>query len=162
MSYLYLVLKYWRECIIAVLAFLLLICLFIQNHQAAEIKDQKQQHADYITQQQLATERAKVQAAQQEKVWAEQITKAEQSYNVKIKQIQSDATAAQSSANSLSKQLNEANKRLSTASRETSNEYCATLGNVFERSIEEYTKMARYADEHRVNEEKLSEAWPSD
>ncbi len=33
MSYLYLVLKYWRECIIAVLAFLLLICLFIQNHQ---------------------------------------------------------------------------------------------------------------------------------
>lgn len=162
MTYLYLAAKFWRECIIAVLAFLLLICLFIQNHQAAEIKDQKQQHADYITQQQLATERAKVQAAQQEKVWAEQITKAEQNYNAKIKQINADAIAAQSSANSLSKQLNEANKRLSTASRETSNEYCATLGNVFERSIEEYTKMARYADEHRVNEEKLSEAWPSD
>ena len=160
MSYLYLVLKYWRECIIAVLAFLLLICLFIQNHQAAEIKDQKRLHANYITQQQLAAEKSKVQAAQQEKVWAEQITKAEQNYNAKIKQIESDASDAQSSANSLSKQLNEANKRLSTASRETSNEYCATLGNVFERSIEEYTKMARYADEHRANEERLSDAWP--
>ena len=160
MSYLYLVLKYWRECIIAVLAFLLLICLFIQNHQAAEIKDQKRLHANYITQQQLAAEKSKVQAAQQEKVWAEQITKAEQNYNAKIKQIESDASDAQSSANSLSKQLNEANKRLSTASRETSNEYCATLGNVFERSIEEYTKMARYADEHRANEERLSGAWP--
>ena len=66
MSYLYLVLKYWRECIIAVLAFLLLICLFIQNHQAAEIKDQKRLHANYITQQQLAAEKSKVQAAQQE------------------------------------------------------------------------------------------------
>ena len=162
MTYLYLATKFWRECIIAVLAFLLLICLFIQNHQAAEIKDQKQQHADYVTQQEIAAEKSKVQAAQQEKVWAEQITKAEQNYNAKIKQIESDASDAQSSANSLSKQLNEANKRLSTASRETSNEYCATLGNVFERSIEEYTKMARYADEHRVNEEKLSEAWPSD
>uniref|UniRef100_UPI003008544B hypothetical protein n=1 Tax=Acinetobacter ursingii TaxID=108980 RepID=UPI003008544B len=162
MTYLYLAAKFWRECIIVFLAFLLLICMFVQNHQAAEIKDQKQQHADYVTQQQLAAEKAKVQAAQQEKIWAEQITKAEQNYNVKIKQVQSDAIAAQSSANSLSKQLNEANKRLSTASRETSNEYCATLGNVFERSIEEYTKMARYADEHRVNEEKLSEAWPSD
>ncbi len=162
MSYLYLVLKYWRECIIAVLAFLLLICLFIQNHQAAEIKDQKRLHANYITQQQLAAEKSKVQAAQQEKVWAEQITKAEQNYNAKIKQIESDASDAQSSANSLSKQLSIAKQRLSAASRETSDEYCATLGNVFERSIEEYTKMARYADEHRVNEEKLSEAWPSD
>ncbi len=162
MTYLYLATKYWRECIIVALAFLLLICLFIQNHQAAEIKDQKQQHADYITQQQLATEKAKVQAAQQEKVWAEKITKAEQSYNVKVKQIQSDADFARSSANSLSKQLASAKQRLSTASRETGDEYCGTLGNVFERSIEEYTKMARYADEHRANEERLSGAWPSD
>lgn len=160
MSYLYLVLKYWRECIIAVLAFLLLICLFIQNHQAAEIKDQKRLHANYITQQQLAAEKSKTQAAQQEQKWAEQITKAEQNYNAKIKQIESDAGDAQSSANSLSKQLSIAKQRLSAASRETSDEYCATLGNVFERSIEEYTKMARYADEHRANEERLSNAWP--
>ncbi|MCU4495275.1 hypothetical protein KTI55_01635 [Acinetobacter ursingii] len=162
MTYLYLAAKYWRECIIVVLAFLLLICLFIQNHQVSELKDQKKQHADYVTEQQLAAEKAKADAAIQEKLWSEKITQAEQNYHAKIKQIQSDAIAAQSSANSLSKQLNEANKRLSSASRETSNEYCATLGNLFERSIEEYTKMARYADEHRANEEKLSEAWPSD
>ena len=161
MTYLYLAAKYWRECIIVALAFLLLICLFIQNHQAAEIKDQKQLHADYVAAQELAIAKAKADATIQEKIWAEQITKAEQNYNAKIKQINADAIAAQSSANSLSKQLASAKQRLSTASRETSNEYCATLGNVFERSIEEYTKMARYADEHRVNEEKLSEAWPS-
>ncbi|WP_151817353.1 hypothetical protein [Acinetobacter ursingii] len=160
MTYLYLAAKFWRECIIVFLAFLLLICMFIQNHQAAEIKDQKQQHADYVTQQEIAAEKSKVQAAQQEKVWAEQITKAEQNYNAKIKQIESDASDAQSSANSLSKQLSIAKQRLSAASRETSDEYCATLGNVFERSIEEYTKMARYADEHRANEERLSDAWP--
>lgn len=147
------------------LIIVLLICCLFQSCQvnklAGEIKTLKQQHADYITQQKLAVEKAKIQAAQQEKVWAEKITKAEQSYNVKVKQIQSDADFARSSADSLSKQLSIAKQRLSAASRETSNEYCATLGNVFERSIEEYTKMARYADEHRVNEEKLSEAWPS-
>ncbi len=162
MTYLYLATKYWRECIIVALAFLLLICLFIQNHQAAEIKDQKQQHADYVTQQEIAAEKSKTQAAQQEQKWAEQITQAEQNYNAKIKQIESDASDAQSSANSLSKQLSIAKQRLSAASRETSDEYCGTLGNVFERSIEEYTKMARYADEHRANEERLSGAWPSD
>lgn len=162
MTYLYLAAKFWRECIIVFLAFLLLICMFVQNHQAGQIKTLEQQRADYIIQQKLAAEKSKTQAAQQEQKWAEQITQAEQNYNVKIKQVQSDAIAAQSSANSLSKQLSIAKQRLSTASRETSDEYCATLGNVFERSIEEYTKMARYADEHRVNEEKLSEAWPSD
>lgn len=160
MAYLYLAAKFWRECIIVVLAFLLLICLFVQNHQAAEIKDQKQLHADYVAAQEVSIAKAKADAAIQEKTWAEKITKAEQNYNVKIKKIQSDATAAQSAANSLSKQLSIAKQRLSAASRETSDEYCATLGNVFERSIEEYTKMARYADEHRANEERLSDAWP--
>jgi len=148
------------------LIIILLICCLFQlrqvNQLAGEIKTLKQQHADYVTQQQLATEKAKTQAAQNERRWAERITQTEQNYNVKIKQIQSDATAAQSSANSLSKQLASAKQRLSAASREASDEYCTTLGNVFERSVEEYTKMARYADEHRANEERLSGAWPSD
>ena len=161
MAYLYLAAKFWRECIIVVLAFLLLICLFIQNHQAAEIKDQKRLHANYITQQQLAAEKSKVQAAQQEKVWAEQITKAEQNYNVKIKQVQSDAIAAQSSANSLSKQLASAKQRLSAASKQTSDQYTATLSDVFEQCVDKYREVAQRADEHRANEEKLSEAWPS-
>ena len=160
MTYLYLATKFWRECIIAVLAFLLLICLFIQNHQAAEIKDQKQQHADYITQQQLATERAKVQAAQQEKVWAEQITKAEQNYNVKIKQINADADSARSSADSLSKQLARAKQRLSAASRETVIEYADSSSDILESCITEYRNVAQKADEHAADAERLSNAWP--
>ena len=39
MSYLYLVLKYWRECIIAVLAFLLLITLMLLNIKTGKLKD---------------------------------------------------------------------------------------------------------------------------
>lgn len=160
MSYLYLALKFWRECIIVFLAFLLLICLFIQNHQADELKDQKQQHADYITQQQLAAEKAKANAATQEKAWAEKITKAEQNYNAKIKQINADAADAQSSANSLSKQLSIAKQRMSTATKETSDRYTTKLSDVFEQCINEYREVAQRADEHRANEEKLSNAWP--
>ncbi len=148
------------------LIIILLICCLFQlrqvNQLAGEIKTLKQQHADYITQQQLATERAKVQAAQQEKVWAEQISKAEQNYNAKIKQIQSDADSARSSADSLSKQLARAKQRLSTASRETNNQYTSTLSDVFEQCVEKYREVAQRADEHRANEERLSGAWPSD
>lgn len=74
MTYLYLAAKFWRECIIVILAILLLICLFIQNHQATEIKDQKQQHADYVAAQELIIAKAKANAATQEKAWAEKIT----------------------------------------------------------------------------------------
>ena len=160
MAYLYLATKYWRECIIVALAFLLLICLFIQNHQAAEIKDQKQLHADYVAAQELAIAKAKADATIQEKVWSEKITKAEQNYNAKIKQIQSDAIAAQSSANSLSKQLNEANKRLSAASRETVIEYADSSSDILESCITEYRNVAQKADEHAADAERLSEAWP--
>ncbi|PZT87743.1 MAG: hypothetical protein DI627_05725 [Acinetobacter sp.] len=146
------------------LIIILLICCLFQlrqvNQLAGEIKTLKQQHANYITQQQLAAEKSKVQAAQQEKVWAEQITKAEQNYNVKIKQVQSDAIAAQSSANSLSKQLNEANKRLSTASRETVIEYADSSSDILESCITEYRNVAQKADEHAADAERLSNAWP--
>ena len=39
MSYLYLVLKFWRECIIVVLAFLLLITLMLLNVKTGKLKD---------------------------------------------------------------------------------------------------------------------------
>ncbi|WP_151982399.1 hypothetical protein [Acinetobacter guerrae] len=161
MAYLYLAAKFWRECIIVVLAFLLLICLFVQNHQAAEIKDQKQLHADYVAAQEVSIAKAKADAAIQEKTWAEKITKAEQNYNVKIKKIQSDATAAQSAANSLSKQLSIAKQRLSSSSSETNNQYTSTLSDVFEQCVEKYREVAQRADEHRANEKKLSDAWIS-
>ncbi|HFG6923726.1 hypothetical protein [Acinetobacter baumannii] len=152
--------KYWREIIIGFLAFLLLICLFIQNHQASEIIDLKQQHADYVAVQQLSIAKAQAEADIKEKQWAEKLVKAEQNYNVKIKQIQSDANNAQSATNSLSKQLASAKQRLSTTPRETTDQYTTTLSDVFEQCIGEYREVAQRADEHRVNEEKLSEAWP--
>lgn len=150
--------KRWTLIII-----LLIFCLFQSsqvNKLAGQIKTLKQQHADYITQQQLATEKAKVQAAQQEKVWAEQITQAEQNYNVKIKQIQSDADSARSSANSLSKQLIIAKQRLSSASRETVIEYADSSDNLLEACTAEYRFMAQKADEHAADAGRLNGAWP--
>lgn len=155
MTYLYLAVKAWREILIGLLAFLLPICLVLLNHKTGQIEKFKQ--AEIIQQAEIA--KAKADAINKEKQWSDQLLKAEQNYNAKIKQIQTDANTARDSANSLSKQLKVANSRLSTATRETNNQYCTTLGNVFERSIEEYTKMARYADEHRANEERLIESW---
>ena len=151
--------KRWTLIII-----LLIFCLFQScqvNNQAGQIKTLKQQHADYITQQQLATEKAKVQAAQNERRWAEQITQAEQNYNAKVKQIQSDADSARSSAYSLSKQLASAKQRVSTAPRETVVEYANTNSDILESCITEYRTVAQKADEHAADAERLNESWPS-
>lgn len=152
--------KRWTLIIILLICCLFQSCQVNNNNQAGQIKNLKQQHADYITQQQLATEKAKVQAAQQEKVWAEQIMQVEQNYHAKIKQIQSDADSARSSADSLSKQLVSAKQRVSTASRETIIEYSNTGSDVLESCITEYRAVAQKADEHAADAERLSEAWP--
>lgn len=147
------------------LIIILLICCLFQscqvNQQAGRIKTLKQQHADYITQQELTAEKAKVQAAQQERRWAEQITQAEHNYNAKIKQIQFDADSARSSADSLSKQLSIAKQRVSTAPRETIIEYSNTGSDILESCITEYRAVAQKADEHAASQRRLEDMWPT-
>ncbi|ENV18718.1 hypothetical protein [Acinetobacter guillouiae] len=158
MTYLYLAVKAWREILIGLLAFLLFICLALLNHKSGQIEKYKQ--AEIILQAENA--KARADAAIKEKQWSEQQLKAEQNYNAKIKQIESDADLAQSSADSLSKQLKVANSRLSSASKETIIEYTNTNSDILENCITEYRTVAEKADEHAADAERLIEGWPSD
>lgn len=85
MIYLAVVLKFWRECIIALLAFLLTACLLLLSHKDIEIQQQKLDHASYVQKQtqtyldavqQQQIEMNKV-SADYEKLKAEQATKVE-------------------------------------------------------------------------------------
>ena len=158
MTYLYLAVKAWREILIGLLAFLLIVCLGLLNHKTGQIEKYKQ--AEII----LQAENAKVKAdsALKEKQWSEQQLKAEQNYNAKIKQIKSDADLAQSIANSLSKQLKIASSRLSSASTKTIISYSESTNKLLENCTAEYIWMAERADAERVDKEKLDEAWPSE
>ncbi|MFW2073981.1 hypothetical protein ACG9Y7_11205 [Acinetobacter gerneri] len=155
MTYLYLAVKAWREILIGLLAFLLLICIALLNNKTGQIEKFKQ--AEIIQQAEIA--KAKADAAVKEKQWSDQLLKAEQNYNAKIKQIQTDANTAAASANSLSKQLKIANERMSTASREAIVEYTNTNSDILENCIIEYRTMAKAADEHTADARRLSEAW---
>ncbi|MFW1993735.1 hypothetical protein ACG904_02080 [Acinetobacter guillouiae] len=158
MTYLYLVVKSWREILIGFLAFLLLICLALLNHKAGQIE--KYKHAEIVLQAENA--KAKADSAIKEKQWSEQQLKAEQNYNAKIKQIESDADLAQSNADSLSKQLKIAGSRLSSASKETIVEYTIANSDILENCITEYRTVAEKADGHAADAERLRDAWPSE
>ena len=78
---LFLIISKWREILIGLLAFLLIICLGLLNHKTGQIDKYKQ--AEIILQAEIA--KAKASASLKEKQWSEQQLKAEQNYNAKIK-----------------------------------------------------------------------------
>ena len=155
---LFLIISKWREILIGLLAFLLIICLALLNHKTGQIEKYKQ--TEIILQAENA--KAKASAVLKEKQWSEQQLKAEQNYNAKIKQIESDADIAQSSADSLSKQLKIANSRLSSATKETVIEYTTANSDILQDCIAEYRTVAEKADGHAADAERLREAWPSE
>ena len=155
---LFMIISKWRDILIGLLAFLLFICLALLNYKTGQIEKYKQ--AEIVLQAENA--KAKTSAVLKEKQWSEQQLKAEQNYNVKIKQIESDSRIAIANANSLSKQLKVANSRLSSATCKAKTEYIEIESNVLSYCVREYTKMAERADAERVDKEKLDEAWPSE
>ena len=155
MTYLLLALKCWRECLIALIAFLILCLLMILNHKDHSIEKLKQEHISYVQTQTELNLKAQVAAREKEKEYRNQIILAERNYSEKIKQISHDARIAESHANSLSKQLATANKRLSTATREAETEYVQKLSNVFDQCVTEYRKVAERADGHEADVERM-------
>ena len=155
---LFLIISKWRDILIGLLAFLLLICLALLNHKTGQIEKYKQ--TEIILQAENA--KAKASAVLKEKQWSEQQLKAEQNYNAKIKQIESDSRIANASADSLSKQLKIAGSRLSSSTKETIVEYTIANSDILENCITEYRTVAEKADGHAADAERLREAWPSE
>jgi hypothetical protein len=154
MIWIFKALSKWREILIGLLAFLLIICLALLNHKTGQ--NEKYKQAEIILQAENA--KAKADSAIKEKQWAEQQLKVEQNYNAKIKQIESDSRLANASADSLSKQLKIASSRLSSATCKAKTEYIEIESNVLSYCVREYTKMAERADAERIDKERLDEA----
>ena len=160
--------KFYETVIIAMAVFLLLAitALGVQswrvNHFKSEYTLLNAKYKTEVAEAKALAEQAKASAALKEKQWSEQQLKAEQNYNAKIKQIESDADIAQSSADSLSKQLKIAGSRLSSASKETIVEYTIANSDILENCITEYRTVAEKADGHAADAERLREAWPSE
>ena len=84
--------KYWIA--IAVLSFICFGQLAYTNHLSGELNKAEAKYKTELAISQASSEKAKAEAAAKEKQWSEQLLKAEQNYNVKIKQVMVDATRA--------------------------------------------------------------------
>ena len=160
--------KFYETVIIVLAVFLLLAitALGIQSWRVYHFKSEytllDAKYKTEVAEAKALAEQAKASVALKEKQWSEQKLKAEQNYNAKIKQIESDSRLANASANSLSKQLKIASSRLPSASKETIIEYANTNSDILENCITEYQEVAKAADGHATDEERLREEWPSE
>lgn len=158
--------KFYETVIIvlAVFLFLAISALGVQSWRINQFKSEytllNAKYKTEVAEAKALAEQAKASASLKEKQWSEQQLKAEQNYNVKIKQIKSDADLANASADSLSKQLKIASSRLSSTSTKTIIEYVNTNSDILENCITEYRAVAEKADGHAADAERLSEAWP--
>ena len=160
--------KFYETVIIVLAVFLLLAitALGIQSWRVYHFKSEytllDAKYKTEVAEAKALAEQAKASVALKEKQWSEQKLKAEQNYNAKIKQIESDSRLANASANSLSKQLKIASSRLPSASKETIIEYANTNSDILENCITEYQEVAKAADGHATDAERLREEWPSE
>lgn len=115
---------------------------------------------DAIKPYEQAMTKAKSDALAKEWEYSQNLIKAEQNANQKIKAANIDADRANVAADSMSKQLEKAKRNMPSASRETIIKYVEVNTDVLKHCVSEYRTMAEAADTERIDKEKLIETWP--
>lgn len=122
-----------------------------------QVNQVKAELNQYKADQKEANEKAKTNAITQEKTWAEQLLKVEQNASQKIQNAVVAARDLDLANRGLSEQINIANQRLSNANSEDIAEYTKTCNLVLENLATRGGEIAKAADGHEIDAEKLEE-----
>ena len=161
MPFLLLILKEWKISLIVLLSSLLLISLIFignLNRSKDKIEYEFKEYKAYVEKQNLINSNKQ---KQQELEAANKQVEIERKYNEKITKLQNDIAAANSSNRSLSEQLTKANTRIPTASVEQVRSYSSTTTELLRDCSNEYTEMAKQAQQHRLAETRAVETYNS-
>ena len=150
----------------ALVAILLLITyVFILRADISSLKIDKLEliakHQDYVNsvkEQNLLNEQKR---KEQELEVANKQIEIERKYNEKITKLQNDIAAVNSSNRSLSEQLTKAKSRISTAPVEQVRSYSVTTTELLRDCSNEYTEMAKLAEQHKLAETRAVDTYNS-
>ncbi|MHA3061657.1 hypothetical protein ACX1NY_13705 [Acinetobacter sp. ANC 4631] len=126
---------------------------------AVKVNKAKDELKQYKADQKEAIETAKTTVAIQQQKWAEQLLKVEQNASKKIQDAVAAAHNVDLANRGLSEQISRANQRMSTASSEAITEYAKTCNLVLEDLAVEGGRIAKAADGHEIDTERLEESW---
>lgn len=155
-----LAIKHWKFIVMAALAITLAFSVTSCTSKSHQIDLLKTEKVLVETERDLAKSQATVSKLETEQGWSDQLLESERNAN---KNLQAALAAASDSAlavDRLSKQISDTDKRLSTGSNQALIEYAKTCNSVLETMADRGGAIAKSADEHAIDAERLDQAWP--
>ena len=155
-----LAIKNWKFIVMVALAISLAFSIISCTGKSHQIDLLTSQKTLAETQRDLARSESAAASLETEKVWAHQLLESEQNANKNLQVALAAASDSALAVDRLSKQISDTNKRLSSSSNQALIEYAKTCNSVLETMAVRGGAIAKSADEHAIDAERLDEAWP--
>lgn len=155
-----LVIKHWKFIVMAALAIALAFSVTSCTSKLHQINLLKTQTTLVETQRDLARSESAVASLETESIWANQLLESERYANENLQVALAAANDNALAVDRLSKQIIDTDKRMSTASSQALVEYGKTCNAVLSTMAESGAAIAKAADGHAIDAERLIQAWP--
>ena len=155
-----LAIKNWKFIVMVALAISLAFSIISCTGKSHQIDLLTSQKTLAETQRDLARSESAAASLETEKVWAHQLLESEQNANKNLQVALAAASDSALAVDRLSKQISNTDKRLSTGSNQALIEYAKTCNSVLETMAVRGGAIAKSADEHAIDAERLDQAWP--
>ena len=93
-------------------------------------------------------------------IWSQDLLESERNANKNLQVALAAASDSALAVDRLSKQISDTDKRLSSGSSQALIEYAKTCNSVLETMADRGGAIAKSADEHAIDAERLDQAWP--
>ena len=158
--YLAIALKNWKFIVMAALAIALAFSVTSCTSKSHQIDLLESQKTLAETQRDLVASQHANEVHEVEQAWSQDLLESERNANKNLQVALAAASDSALDVDRLSKQISDTDKRLSTGSNQALIEYAKTCNSVLETMAVRGGAIAKSADEHAIDAERLDQAWP--
>ncbi len=158
--YLAIALKNWKFIVMAALAIALAFSVTSCTSKSHQIDLLESQKTLAETQRDLVASQHANEVHEVEQAWSQDLLESERNANKNLQVALAAASDSALAVDRLSKQISDTDKRLSTGSSQALIEYAKTCNSVLETMADRGGTIAKSADEHAIDAERLDQAWP--
>lgn len=155
-----LAIKHWKFIVMAALAIALAFSVTSCTSKSHQIDLLESQKTLAETQRDLVASQHANEVHEVEQVWSQDLLESERNANKNLQVALAAASDSALAVDRLSKQISDTDKRLSTGSNQAIIEYAKTCNSVLETMADRGGAIAKSADEHAIDAERLDQAWP--
>ena len=155
-----LAIKNWKFIVMAALAIALAFSVTSCTSKSHQIDLLESQKTLAETQRDLVASQHANEVHEVEQAWSQELLESERNANKNLQVALAAASDSALAVDRLSKQISDTDKRLSTGSNQALIEYAKTCNSVLETMADRGGAIAKSADEHAIDAERLDQAWP--